>query len=181
LGVQATFVVQTQRDWFGDPRLGTFTVYLDGNNAGKVAPRGRLVLSSTIGEHVVRVRQWWYLSPRLTVDLREGSPLVVEVDVSRRDSFIRRFLTFMFAPWRALSIEISETGDVPAPTSWSAATRARAIWVQTCGIVGALLALIGLDHHSITLEVLGAVIWVASQLVAARQGVTWYRTHRRRD
>jgi hypothetical protein len=104
--MSATIVIATGRDWFGDPRLGTFTVYLDGKKAGKLPPRGRLVLTCQSGKHVARIRQWWYLSPRVEVDVGEATSLVLDADVTHRGSMARRALTMMFAPWRGLSLAV---------------------------------------------------------------------------
>ncbi len=61
--------------WFGDPRLGTFTIYVDGANRGRVSPGKSLLITCQPGRHVVRLRQWWYASPRII--LYQGTTLFV--------------------------------------------------------------------------------------------------------
>ncbi len=103
MGRRATIVVATERDWFGDPRFGTFTVYLDGTKAGKVPPRGQLVLGCDPGGHVLRIRQWWYFSPRFDVDLAPDTVARFQAELGT-GSLPRRSLRLMFAPWRSLEI-----------------------------------------------------------------------------
>jgi hypothetical protein len=101
---KATLEVSTDRQWFGDPRLGTFIVYLDGNRAGMVPPRGQLVLHPAPGRHVLRARQWWYLSPRLEIEVGAGTHVDVRVDVIREGTFPFRMLRMIFTPWRGLTL-----------------------------------------------------------------------------
>jgi hypothetical protein len=180
----ATIVVATGRDWYGDPRLGTFTVYLDGKKAGTLPPCGRLVVSCRSGRHVVRVRQWWYLSPRLEVEASGVSPLVLDADVSRRDSLLRRLLTMMFVPWRGLSLAVApgvSTADLH-PANENAATSGRRVraWPFAWVFAGAVVLLVGLGHHSVPIEVRGVIAAVVFEFVAIRQAVVWYRRIRRR-
>ena len=105
----ATVIVSTDRKWVGDPRLGTFVVYLDGTRAGSVPPRGQLVLRCATGRHVLRARQWWYLSPRLEIELSAGSDADVRVDVIREGGFPSRILRMVFTPWQGLTL--SRTDD----------------------------------------------------------------------
>jgi hypothetical protein len=66
-----TIEVFQDRQWAGDPRLGTFTVYVDGVRAGIVRPLDKLTISLAGGVHSIRIRQWWYRSPTVTVDIQE--------------------------------------------------------------------------------------------------------------
>ena len=56
---------------------------------------------------MLRIRQWWYLSPRLPLTLTDGEQATIEADFACRDSLSRRFLRFMFVPWRAWSLNIA--------------------------------------------------------------------------
>lgn len=101
---KATLKVSTDRKFFGDPRLGTFVVYLDGTRAGIVPPGGQLVLHSAPGGHVLRARQWWYLSPRLEIEVGAGTHVDVRVDVIREGAFPSRMLRMILTPWRGLTL-----------------------------------------------------------------------------
>lgn len=97
-------VVESRRRWFGDERLGTFTISLDHAKAGKVPPTGRLDLPCTPGPHVLRVRQWWYRSAPLRIHALEGGSVFLTADIAHRGHVFRRMTTFCFTPWRALSL-----------------------------------------------------------------------------
>ena len=71
-------------------------------------PQRSLALNCSPGRHRVRARQWWYLSPRVDVDLASGQTVELSVDLVCRESLFRRWLTLMFLPWRGVAI--SPTG-----------------------------------------------------------------------
>jgi hypothetical protein len=100
----ARLIVVGNSQWVGDPRLGTFTVYLDGEKAGKVPPSESLRLTCKAGPHVLRVRQWWYLSRRTNIETYLNQELRLKAGFSRTGNVIARTLTGMFLPWRALSL-----------------------------------------------------------------------------
>lgn len=79
----AWIVVANDYRWIGNPGAAGFTVYLDGKRAG-VAPLG-LTFSQQAepGTHVLRVRLWYFLSPRLTLDLRPGQTRRFSADIPR--------------------------------------------------------------------------------------------------
>jgi hypothetical protein len=111
LDPQASIVVSTSRPWYGDPRLGTFTVYLDGAKAGKLPPQGSLRISCPSGRHRVRVRQWWYLSRPFELTVGPASTSHLDVDLVREGSVVRRLLILMFAPWRGIAVSaVSDNG-----------------------------------------------------------------------
>ena len=95
--------VWTNRDWHANPRLGELIVYLDGRNVGRLPRPGRLRVPCESGDHMLRIRQWWYLSPRLPVALTDGEQVTIEADFACQ-SLSRRFLRFTFVPWRAWSL-----------------------------------------------------------------------------
>ena len=103
-------VVEPQRRWFGDQRLGTFSVFLDQARVGKLPPIGRLDLSCAPGTHVLRIRQWWYRSPPIRVDALEGGSVLLTADIAHRGHFLIGMKTFIFAPWRALSLTDTSKG-----------------------------------------------------------------------
>jgi hypothetical protein len=96
--------ITSHRRWFGDQRLGTWTVPLDGRVVGKLSPEGKVNLSSQPGAHVVRIRQWWYRSKPTAVQVMVGQTVSLEADIPRKGSILARMITFIVAPSRALTL-----------------------------------------------------------------------------
>jgi hypothetical protein len=69
---QAVIVVANDASWNGDQRLGTMTVYVDGRRVGSAPPEGKAVIAVTPGDYAARIRQWWYRSAVLTVNVGVG-------------------------------------------------------------------------------------------------------------
>jgi hypothetical protein len=174
--MNATIVVATNRSWYLDPRSGAFTVYLDGKKAGHVFPRGRLVLSCGSGKHLVRIRQGWYFSPPVEVDVAQAASLLLNADVTHRGSVARRVLTLMFAPWRGLSLEVVSEVELP-PEPIGHAGRG---WPFVGIAGGALLCLFGVGIGSTALAVVGIVAALAFQVIALQRAIALYRSGRRR-
>lgn len=100
----AHVVVESPRKWFGDQRLGTFTVSLDHTKVGKLPPKGRLELLCPAGSHVVRIRQWWFRSRPLQIIASEERPVVLIADAVRGGNLFARMGVFGFSPGRALTL-----------------------------------------------------------------------------
>jgi hypothetical protein len=66
-------IIHNEYPWRLDPRLGAFTAYLDGRKAARIEVGSwvQLEISSQV-VHRIRVRLWWYLSPRIEISLPEG-------------------------------------------------------------------------------------------------------------
>ena len=101
---EASVEVWTKRNWHANPRLGELIAYLDGRNVGRLPRPGRLLVPCESGDHMLRIRQWWYLSPRLPLALADGEQVTIEADFACQDSLSSRFVRFMFVPWRAWSL-----------------------------------------------------------------------------
>jgi hypothetical protein len=114
----ATIVVFQERDWFGDPRLGAFTVSVDRKQVGRVAVNGSSTFPVSAGTHTVRIRQWWYRSPSITLNVPSGADARLRADVPRSLSFLRRMGRFLFAPSACLVLE--STSDAPEGPGYSA-------------------------------------------------------------
>ena len=97
-------VIESDRDWFGDPRLGTFAVYLDHVSAGRLRPRDRIELPCSSGSHVVRIRQWWFRSNLIQVHVSDGRTITLTADIPRDSNLIRRMAIFLFTPSKALCL-----------------------------------------------------------------------------
>ena len=108
----ARIVVESDRDWFGDPRLGTFAVYLDHVRAGRLRPKDRLELRCAAGGHVLRIRQWWYRSKPVQVTVSEGRTITLTADIPRDGNLIRRMAIFLFTPSQVLSLKEASEGPV---------------------------------------------------------------------
>jgi hypothetical protein len=105
----ASLAIESRRDWFGDQRLGTFTVSVDRRNVGKLPPVGRIDVPCEAGSHVVRIGQWWYRSPPLSVAALSGQTIFLKADRSRVP-LLRRLAIFAFTPWRALVLTEESNG-----------------------------------------------------------------------
>ena len=80
---EATLIVANNYRWIGNPSAVGFIVYLDGRRIG-VAPLGEeLAVQVDAGRHIVRVRLWYFLSPKLAVEARPGQTLRLSADKPR--------------------------------------------------------------------------------------------------
>jgi|ERR1022692_3355702 hypothetical protein len=98
-------VIESNRPWFGDQRLGTFTVYLDRVKVGRLRPKGRLELGCSAGSHVLRIGQWWYRSKPIQVTASDDRTVNLTADAVRHGSLLRRMAVFLLAPGEALSLK----------------------------------------------------------------------------
>ena len=103
---QATITVFQDRSWFGDRRLGAFVLTVDGKRAGVVRVQGSLTVDVQPGQHVLRVRQWWYRSRAVRVDVQAAETVRLKAGVDRSVGFLRRWVRFMFKPSTALSLTL---------------------------------------------------------------------------
>jgi hypothetical protein len=101
------------RQWFGNPRLGAFVASLDGERVGVVGVRGSLRVHVPSGRHVARVRQWWYRSPPMTLEVRSRETLTLKADVDRSRGLMRAMARSMFMPWKALTLSPQRQRIVP--------------------------------------------------------------------
>lgn len=100
----AAVVVQNKNEWMGNPRFGIFSVYLDGKRVGAVPLGQSLEVPTSAGSHTLRVRQWWYLSPRLAVSLADGETAHFDADIPRQLSVPARMMRLLFRPFNSLSL-----------------------------------------------------------------------------
>ena len=99
---QTLIIVFQDRSWFGDPRLGAFVLSIDGRRAGVVRVQDSLTVSLQPGQHALRIRQWWYRSPAVSLDVSAAQQVRLRADIDRTMGGFRRWLRFMFTPWKAL-------------------------------------------------------------------------------
>jgi hypothetical protein len=100
----AIIKIENYRTWFGDQRLGAFRIALDAQKAGVILPGQSLELSVAPGPHVLRLRQWWYQSQPITVDVHPSEWVRLNADVVRSGGPMHRFLTLLFRPSRGLAL-----------------------------------------------------------------------------
>lgn len=98
-------VVHNKYQWIWDPRLGRFAVYVDGRLSGFAPLDDSLTVVVLPGPHVVRVRAWWFMSPRVNVEASPSTRVELNADISRCDAPFRRVARAWFMPWKALSLE----------------------------------------------------------------------------
>jgi hypothetical protein len=112
--------------WVGDPRLAATSVYLDRRRrrAGVAPVRGRLDLEVSPGNHEVRVRIWWFRSPKLLVEVKPGTPCVVRADKPHGTSG-GATLRLAFRPLTAWSLTPDHTGTLTPESATFTATDER--------------------------------------------------------
>jgi hypothetical protein len=91
------------RNWFGNPRMAAFAVYVDGSPVGTVTLKGSLLVSLTPGVHHLRVRQWFFVSPEVLITVQSGNVVRLKADVPREGPFIPRLIR-MLNIFKALSL-----------------------------------------------------------------------------
>jgi hypothetical protein len=100
----ASVTVFQERSWFGDPRLGAFVLSIDGKRAGVVRLQDSLTVAIQPGPHTFRIRQWWYQSPAVNLDVSLDHSMRLKADIDRSLSAFRLWLRFLFTPWKALTL-----------------------------------------------------------------------------
>jgi hypothetical protein len=108
-GIAGRLIVANDYRWIGDPRAVGFAVYLDGRRVG-VAPLGEALTEQVDpGMHVLRVRLWYFLSPRVAVDVKPGETLRFSADRPRTLPWWRQ-MRGLVDPFHWLSLE--EVGNL---------------------------------------------------------------------
>ena len=123
----STVVISQSRQFAGSPRFGAMTAYVDGKRVGVVFAQGtfsveqfpyqsrrwsripareELSIPVSPGEHVVRVRQWWYFSPGLRVEIEPVETVRLNADFNRTGGILRSLLRGTFTPWKALRVSL---------------------------------------------------------------------------
>jgi hypothetical protein len=86
----ATLVVTNSYQWIGNPAAAGFSVYLDGRKIGVASPGRSLTAQVQPGPHTLRVRLWYFLSPKLTIDAAPGQTLRLSADRPRGKGWRRQ-------------------------------------------------------------------------------------------
>jgi hypothetical protein len=102
-GGACCLVIRNAYQWIGNPSAAGFVVYLDRRRAG-VAPLGEdLTVRTDPGVHQLRVRFWWFLSPRVSLTLEAGQTRRFKADIPR--SRVLATMRGLVDPFHSLSVE----------------------------------------------------------------------------
>jgi hypothetical protein len=102
-----TIEVLNKYQWVGDPRLGRFRVSIDGKAAGFAPLEGSLQTMVAPGSHTARISfRRWYRSRSVEVDVPDGSTVVLEGDIDRSVSVLRRMVEMLFRPQSCLVLKV---------------------------------------------------------------------------
>lgn len=97
-------VVANDYQWIGNPQAAGFAVYVDGKHAGVAPLGGTFSQQVDPGRHVVRVRLWYFLSPRVELDVKPGETRRFSADRPRRVPW-RRTMRGLVDPFHWLSLQ----------------------------------------------------------------------------
>lgn len=164
----AELTVIGDNQWFGDPRLGSFTVYVDGIKRGRVSPDMSLLIACQPGRHVVRVRQWWYMSARIDIDMQPEQQMALKGGFNQTGNFVSRMFTGVFLPWRAMTL--APSSGRPVTRNYSAQARPTRVWLLLGMLAALVLVLVGVDTSNVALMSIGGAGFFLSQGLAIRQG-----------
>jgi hypothetical protein len=168
-----TIIVFQDREWFGDPRLGAFTMSVDSKRVGKVILHGECACQVVPGVHSVRIRQWWYRSPVVNVNVASGMTTRLRGDIPLSLSFLKRMAKFALSPSSCLVLEpagvTTDQTRVSASRRVSEQGRRAALGNTVASIVGFVIVLIGAIKTAPVLIVLGLLLVVGGTALALRR------------
>jgi hypothetical protein len=90
--------------WVGDPRLGRFKVYVDGNAVGSAPLSGSLRVPIHPGHRTVRVRLWWFSSPPFETEVGTGETIRLGADIPRDLPVLHRMMRMGLHPLQSLAL-----------------------------------------------------------------------------
>jgi len=181
---EAAIVVFQDRNWSGDPRLAAFTVSVDGKKVGQATLGSSLRVPVSPGSHTVRIRQWWYRSPRITVEVSSGSNVKLKADAPTDRGAFAGMVKLIFRPSTALVLESSdvEPDQADANRRLRAALRMRKSLLLDAmlGLIGCVLIVIGLKTRPV-LIIVGLVVFIGGTAVGIRGALSAKRESSTRD
>lgn len=177
-GRSGSIVVFQDRAWFGGPKRGCFVVYVDGNRVGVAPVMGEIASTVTPGTHSVRIRQWWYRSPRVKVDVGTDAVVRLRADGPSALGLLRRMARMLLSPSTSLVLTLATplAPETRIEVEHSIRRARTGLVVQAIlGIAGSALAIVGFSIGP-AVVVLGVVVF----LVGTALGVTSVlKAHRR--
>jgi hypothetical protein len=163
-----SIVVFQDRTWMADPKLGAFTVYVDGRRVGVAPVLGELVVPINPGPHRVRIRQWWFRSPAVEVVVETGAAVRLRGDIPMSVGVFGRMGRFLFAPSSALVLDPLGQPLGSSERTQAEATMATArkglLWEGIISMVGLVLLATGLQGTP-ALAAVGVVVFVFGLVV----------------
>jgi hypothetical protein len=189
--------VVNRYQWIHDPHQGRFRVYLDGKAAGWAPLSGSLRVPVSPGRHVVRVRLWWYLSPRVGAGVGPGQAVRLEADIARELPVHQRMLLTMFRPFHSLSLTVGAPGGSGAlgeagtadehlgagGSLWAPGRRRRARAAFRAAryvtLAGLLSMYVGVHADALAVVIAGAVLACSGAGITTRGMVLVHRTRDR--
>lgn len=166
--------ISQDRDWFGPPRRGAFAVYVDGSHFGTLAIKSTIRMTLPIGPHRLRIRQFYFMSPTVNINVESGQTLRLKADIPRIP-LLRRFLK-MLRISRALDLSILEgKEEIGAQSVWMKSPSQRVLTSAFLQLLGFALLIVSIAQHNWLLAISSIV------LVLAGLGTAIYavRSHRR--
>jgi len=106
---EAIVTVHNDYAWIGDPRLGKFAVFSDGQKIGYAGVGSSLDLPMPSGEHRFQVRfRRWFRSPEVLCSLKRGDHVVLHADLDQTLSLPQRMGKMFVAPRHALTLQTED-------------------------------------------------------------------------
>jgi len=124
------------RKWLGNPRLGSFVVYIDRKRAGVAAVGGELASGVAKGRDEVRIRQWWYRSQTIEVTIEGDEVLRLRGDIPRSMGFMRRMVQATFRRSSPLVLEGTKRAGTAPYIDTSLGSTARLLVRNSFGRAG---------------------------------------------
>lgn len=167
--------ISQDRDWFGPPRRAAFAVYVDGSHFGTLAIKSTIRMTLPIGPHRLRIRQFYFMSPTVNINVESGQTLRLKADIPRIP-LLRRFLK-MLRIFRALDLSILEGKEEIGAQSvrLKSPSQRRVLTSAFLQLLGFALLIVSIAQHNWLLAISSIV------LVLAGLGTAIYavRSHRR--
>jgi hypothetical protein len=102
--------VVNKYQWVANPRQGRLRVSIDGKPEGFAPLDGSFQATVAPGSHTVRISLWrWYWSRRVDIDVPAGSTVVLEGDIDRSASVLRRMGDMLFHPLSCMVLIVQAT------------------------------------------------------------------------
>lgn len=166
------------RDWFGIARRGAFTVYVDRSRFGSLALKSTIRIALPEGVHRLRIRQFYFMSPTVTINVVRDETLRLKADIPRIP--LLTCVLKMMRINRALDLSVVEgTREIGTDVVWTKSPSQRGLLMSgLLQLLGFALLVASIAHHSWLLAIPSLILiacGVATALVAVRnhkRGVT---------
>jgi len=153
--------ISQDRDWFGPPRRGAFAVYVDGSRFGTLAVKSTIRMTLPTGAHRLRIRQFYFMSPTVNVNVESGQTLRLKADIPRVP-LLRRFLK-MLRIFGALDLSILEgQEEVGTSSVWTKSPSQRGVLTSALlQLLGFALLILSIANHNWPLAIPSVILILA--------------------